>query len=132
MGSKGPIKIPIEQYEEISRGKGPLVDWLVDSNRRSALLLDEEASVERVREVVSVGYGDLSDTELEQINKDAFLISYGLVVPRNRTVVTFENSKPGKIRANRKIPDVCKSLQIDCCTLYQMIDRLDFTTGWNP
>jgi hypothetical protein len=127
------VKIPVEQFDEITAGQGELVDWLRHADRRDALLLNEEATVARVRQVVTEGYAnDLDDNELARINGDAFLISYALVPLRDRTIVTFEVSSPGKLRANRKVPDVCASLQIPCCTLYRMVDALDFTTDWTP
>lgn len=133
MGRAGVVKIPREQFDEICEGTGELVDWLSDDDRREALLLDEEAEVERVRRVASEGYAsNLDDNELAQISGDAFLISYALVAARDRKIVTFEVPKPSKIRANRKIPDVCASFAIPCCTLYEMVEELDFTTDWQP
>ena len=114
-------------------GNGELVDWLKHAERRSALLLNEEASVDLVRRVVNEGYADdLDDNEIARISGDAFLISYALVSRNDRTIVTFEVSSPRKLRANRKVPDVCASLSVPCCTLYHMVDALDFTTDWTP
>jgi len=133
MGTIGRVKVPAEQYKEIVGGNGDLVDWLKAPARRKALLLDEIATIANVRSVVNRGYSeDLNATELAQINGDVFLISHALVAPANRTIVTFEVSKPGKTRANRKVPDVCAALGIASCTLYQMVDALDFTTEWEP
>jgi hypothetical protein len=132
-GGLGQVKIPAEQYEEIVAGNGELVDWLKHAERRSALLLNEEASVDLVRRVVTEGYADdLDDNEIARISGDAFLISYALVSRSERTIVTFEVSSPRKLRANRKVPDVCASLNVPCCTLYNMVDALDFTTDWTP
>jgi hypothetical protein len=43
VGDGGAVKIPREQYEEIVRGKGELVDWLKSADVKAALLLGEEA-----------------------------------------------------------------------------------------
>ena len=132
VGDAGAVKVPQEQYEEITAGKGQLVDWLKNAETRDALLLDEDASPGLVAEVTLNGYGDLDEAGLIKVGRDPFLISYGYAAKGNRCVVTFEVSAPGKQGANRKIPDVCVGLGVDCCTLFKMIDALDFTTDWKP
>ena len=131
-GALGNVKIPIEQFEEIIVGKGELVDWLKDQEVKVALLLDEEADPALVAEVTLKGYGDLDENEIENVGRDPFLISYGYAAKEERCVVTFENSAPGKKGKNRKIPDVCKDLGVDCRTLFDVIEALDFTTDWKP
>lgn len=96
MGSAGRVKVPLEQYEEITVGKGPLVDWLKRVEIRDALLLKEEAVPAIVRDVTLRGYGDLNDTEIEEVGRDPFLVAYAVAPKGERTVVTFENSSPGK------------------------------------
>ncbi len=77
------------------------------------------------------GYAaDLNEAELVTVGKDPFLVAYGLVSTANRTIVSFETSAPSKQRANRKIPDVCSQFGLKCITLFELIDALDFTTGW--
>jgi hypothetical protein len=133
MGSDGAVKIPLEQYEEITNGKGPIVEWCKDSATRAALVFAEEASQELVARVTREGYADdLTEDEVEQIGRDSFLISYGAAAPELRTVVTFERSRPGARRANRKVPDVCATFGVPCRSLFQMIKDLDFTTEWKP
>jgi hypothetical protein len=131
-GSLGSVKIPTEQYEEITGGRGELVDWLRVDEHRVALLLAEEADLNTVARVTLDGYGDLNENEIEQVGRDPFLISYGLVDLGERTVVSFEVSAPAKLRANRKVPDVCRHFGVPCCNLYELIRALDFTTDWRP
>lgn len=131
-GTLGNVKIPIEQFEEITVGTGELVHWLKDEETKEALLLDEEADPVLVAEVTLKGYGDLDESEIENVGRDPFLISYGYAETTKRCVVTFENSAPGKKGKNRKIPDVCKDLGVGCRTLFDMIETLDFTTDWKP
>jgi hypothetical protein len=130
-GTRGNLKIPTEQYEEIVAGKGELVDWLKEKDRKEALLFSEEANPALVAKVTSEGYAaDLNESELETIGRDPFLISYGLGAPDNRCVVSFETSAPKKQRANRKVPDVCASFGVRCVNLFAVIKELDFTTNW--
>jgi hypothetical protein len=132
-GSKGSIKIPVEQYEEVIAGKGALVDWLKEEESKTALLFDEEADPSIVAKVTTEGYApDLNEAELETIGRDPFLIAYGLAAPANRCVVSFEVSAPKKERANRKVPDVCSTLGVKCANLFKLIEDLDFTTNWKP
>jgi hypothetical protein len=133
MGRAGQVKIPVEQYDEITDGNDELVEWCDQQETREALLLDEQAVPATVRLVTERGYAaDLNEYEVQQIGRDSFLISYALTNLGQRTVVTFENSSPAKQRANRKVPDVCAAFGIPCCNLYRMIVALDFSTDWRP
>jgi Domain of unknown function (DUF4411) len=131
-GAAGTVKIPLEQFEEVTTGRGDLVDWLLLDETRSALLFDQEADPALVADVTLRGYGNLNEDEIELVGRDPFLISYAIAAVGDRTVVSFEVSAPGKRRARRKIPDVCRSLGVPCCTLFEMIAALDFTTDWRP
>ena len=126
----GIVKIPIEQYEEVVAGRGELVDWLSDDEVKEALVLDEEADQALVSDTIDQGYGALDEHGLEIVGRDPFLIAYGRVALGERTVVTFEVSKPSKIGKNRKVPDVCNTFGVPHCSLFEMIDVLDFTTDW--
>lgn len=132
-GTAGFVKVPIEQYEEVVAGKGDLVDWLKDEETKEALLLNDEADPVLIGEVIEKGYAsDLDEAELEKVGRDPFLIAYGYAALGSRFVVTFEVSAPSKQRANRKVPDVCNELGVDCGTLFDVIEALDFTTDWKP
>ncbi len=73
MASNGTVKIPVEQYEEITNGKGPIVDWCKDGATRAALVLAEEASQKIVARVTREGYAnDLTEDEVEQISQTRF------------------------------------------------------------
>ncbi len=125
----GRIKMPLEIHNEIAISRGPLRDWICERHIRQALVLGEEASAELVDRVLSEGYGeDLTDSDLEKIGEDAFLIAYALA-EEDRVVVTKETSKPSKQRANRKIPDVCDTLQVKWMTDFDLYRVLAFTTA---
>ncbi len=132
-GHEGNVKIPEEQYEEVIEGTDELVGWCKQQETKEALLLDEHADPAHVRTVTDRGYSpDLNEDEVQQIGRDSFLISYAYTDLGNRTIVTYETSSPAKQRANRKVPDVCATLGVPCCTIYQMIAALDFSTDWRP
>jgi Domain of unknown function (DUF4411) len=131
-GAAGNVKVPVEQFEEVTSGRGDLVDWLLVEETKNALLFDQDADPALVAEVTLHGYGNLDEDEIELVGRDPFLISYAVAARGNRTVVSFEVSAPGRQRARRKIPDVCRTLGVPCCTLFEMIDALDFTTDWRP
>lgn len=132
-GREGNVKIPEEQYEEVIEGTDELVEWCKRQEMKEALLLDEHADPAHIRAVTDRGYSpDLNEDEVQQIGRDSFLISYAYKDPGNRMIVTYETSSPAKQRANRKVPDVCATLGIPCCTIYHMIAALDFSTDWRP
>lgn len=125
--TESQVKLPDEMYREIVAGaKGDVLrEWVM--KRRDALLFREEVNISLVQKVTDLGYArDLDDEERARIGNDAFLIAYALADPTGRCVVTMEESKPSRQRANRHIPDVCKSLNISCVNTFEMLDRLDF------
>ncbi|WP_205123482.1 DUF4411 family protein [Marimonas lutisalis] len=125
-GENGDVKIPIEQFEEVTDGTGAIVDFLGQKEVEEALVLSEDADPEIVSRVVEQGYGDLDDREILKIGRDPFLISYGVIDPENRKIVTYENSAPSKVRANRKVPDVCRDFGIHSCTMFELVRELKF------
>lgn len=134
-GESGRVKIPREIMDEVKTGRrenDSLIDWITQANVETALVLEETVDVELVRHVTDLGYGtNLTDVELEIIGKDPFLIAYALAKPAERGVVTVEVSRPGAQRQNRRIPDVCKDVGVQCCGPFAMNKRLGFKTGWN-
>lgn len=130
-GSLGNVKIPVEVWEEIKEGTDALAAWIKKDEVRADLLLDEEADVTLVARAVEEGYADdLTDDEVLKVGRDPFLIAYALVDPASRSIVTTEVPKPGKTRANRKLPDVCRSFGISSCKTFDLTRRLDFSTDW--
>jgi Domain of unknown function (DUF4411) len=102
VGTLGQVKMPFEIFEE----------------------------VKLVQKVTVEGYAaDLSDDEIEQMGRDPFLIAYGLAA-KNRCVVTVETSAPKKQRQNRKVPDVCRAMGLDCCNPFEFNRALGFRTQW--
>lgn len=137
-GIQGNIKIPIEVYEEFSDTKDKdgqkdeLAIWSEQPEVKEALLLNEEAEQDLVARITYGGYvANPSDDEIIKIGRDPFLLSYALKDLENRCVVSTEVSKPKKIGANRKVPDVCNDFKIRCINNFQMLRELNFSTGWN-
>ena len=130
-GAEGSIKIPLEVYEEIKDGKDELATWAKQPDVNSALLLDEEPDVQLVARVIDEGYApDLTDTEVEKIGRDPFLVAYALIDPASRGIVTTEVSKPSRIRANRHLPDICSQFGVECIDTFALNRTLDFSTDW--
>ncbi len=135
--ASGHVKIPLEVMEEVRVGRrdnDPLLDWISQDDNADALLLEEAVDAALVQQVVLIGYAaDLTDDEVEKIGRDPFLIAYALSNPRDRCVVTTEVSRPSAQRQNRKIPDVCRAINVQCCGPFMLNRNLGFHTGWrNP
>jgi hypothetical protein len=131
-GASGRVKIPLEIWEEVREGRNddPLINWLSEDEKLVALSLYESLDVTVVQRVVSTGYADnLTDDEVEKLGRDPFLIAYALSKPSERCVVTTEVSKPSAQRQNRKIPDVCQALGVQCCGPFVLNRNLRFHTG---
>lgn len=133
---QGRVKVPLEIYEEIKdgpeeEGKDLLFDWATSDEVKQHLLLDEEADPDLVARVVTEGYAaDLTDSEIEQIGRDPFLIAYAVRDTQSRTVVTTEISKPKKQRQNRKMPNVCDDFGIRWIDTFTFARELNFSTSW--
>ena len=131
------IKIPDEILDEVLKGnssKEPdlLLAWLKPKEVQQKLRLNEEVDTNLVQKVLREGYApDLNEVEIGKIDRDPFLIAYALASKEERTVVTAEKSSPNKTRGNRRVPDVCRSLAVKHCTVFEMNRRLGFKTSWN-
>ncbi len=127
LGAGGTVKVPHEIYSEISVSRGSLHDWLTNAAIKKTLLLNMKTDPAHLQRVVSHGYApDLNDSEIEEIGQDPFLIAYALANPDQTTVVTKEVSAPSKQRANRRIPDVCRTFSIRCINDFEFYRELDF------
>ena len=123
----GWIKVPLEIYEEVIRGTGPLSDWLKEN--MAVMVLDEDPDQALVQVIQDRYATDLTDEEVDKIGRDPFLIAYALADPKRRCVVTTESSKPTSQRANRRIPDVCADFDIENCHTFELLRLLDFRIG---
>ena len=123
------IAIPSEMYNEVCAGKGVLVDWL--KKHKNPLVLDADADPVLVQHVLFQGYAtDLTEAEVEEIGKDPFIVAHALASKAPATVVTTEISKPSKNRANRRLPDVCKVFGVRSINTFELLRKLNFSTGW--
>lgn len=134
-GQAGSVKLPVEVWEELSQGNTEsdrLFDWISQANVEAALVLDEDVDIDHVQHIVRVGYApDLTDSEIEEIGRDPFLIAHAFVDPQHRCIVTTEVSKPSKTRANRRLPDVCRDVGVECIDTFTFARRLGFRTDWD-
>ncbi|QHN02616.1 DUF4411 family protein [Granulicella sp. WH15] len=130
LGEAGAAKVPYEIYGEIAVSTGPLHDWLTDAAISKAMLFDQKIDPANLNLVLTQGYAsDLNDSEIEEIGQDPFLIGYALADVANFTVVTKEVSAPSKQRANRRVPDVCKTFGIRSINDFEFYRELNFKIG---
>lgn len=127
---QGVIKLPHEIFEEIAAGKDSLTDWLVSPEVATVIKYAESVNPVVLNQVLSHGYApDLNDSELEEVGQDPFLIAYALTNPAGITVVSKEVSAPSKQRANRRVPDVCKTLGVRCINDFELYRELQFSVS---
>jgi predicted nucleic acid-binding protein len=109
IGSQEGIIIPEKVLEELSKKTDGLNKFL--SNYPN---LKNEPTVNclEVLHNVLYTYGDLSDVDVEILERkaDPYVISHAMIL--NATVVSCEVSEPYKIGINKKIPDICDALDI--------------------
>lgn len=121
------VAVPLEIYEEVKAGSDDLATWIKQPSIKGTLVLNETISATHLNRVLSDGYApDLTDSEIEGLGRDPFIVAYALVDTANRVVVTTEVSKPRATRQNRRLPDVCADLGVRCVNTFQLIRALDF------
>ncbi len=131
---KGTVKIPQQIFEEItpSSKDWDFADWI--SASESNLSLAENISDRHLIRVLQDGYELEPSTIAESLpvsdRNDVMLISYALAGNGNRCVVTLESKQenaPPTLKPNRrKIPYVCRKLDIRHLDTFDFIRELDF------
>ncbi len=137
---QGQVKMPFEMLAEVKAGQpkrdaenldDELFRWLRKNNHEKDLLLNATADLMAVNRVFREGY-ELPEPSLDELNKvrkDPLLISYALT-RESTTIVTLEakqeNATDTMKRHKRKIPLVCRKLDIRCLDTFDLIRELDF------
>lgn len=125
------VKMPAEIYEEITAKDDDLKKWAVQADTKRALLLEESIDHSLLNRVREEGYGkNLTESEIQAIGGDQYLIAYALKSTADRKVVTTEKSKKKAKRRHRKVPDVCADLGIGWCNQFDFVSEMKFTTRW--
>jgi hypothetical protein len=123
----GHLKMPMEIHAEIAISTGDLGLWARDQSVMDSLVLQEEVDPTLLNQVLEQGYGpDLTETDIEKIGRDGFLVAYALAEVNSRTVITKENSKPSAQKGNRKIPDVCDAVGVQWKRDFPVFKQLGF------
>jgi hypothetical protein len=126
MAQADRVKMPREIYDEVAKSADLLGQWLRRPDVKRIIILNEPTNRAAVAQVIAQGYAsDLDDVELLSLTRDPFLIAAALLAP-GRVVATREVSKPNRVRANRKVPDVCSTMGIECINDFELWRRLDF------
>ena len=125
MAEAARVKMPVEIYDEVAGSPDLLGQWLRRPEVRRAIVLGEPTDMAFVQLVIANGYApDLSDVEIMKFGRDPFLVAAtkGL---SDRVVVTREVARPTAQRANRKLPDVCATIGVQCINDFQLWRSLD-------
>ena len=127
--AEGIVKTPEEIYQEIvpksrpditeksdylQRAKRNLFEWAHRQDVREQFILEEQMDRSIYEQVLRRGYGEnLEEKDYKNMGRDPMLIAYAMK-QSHRIVVTKEISELNRKKGNRKIPDVCKDLNIRC------------------
>jgi hypothetical protein len=122
----GNVKIPSQIWDELQEHDDDVRAWVRE--HREVLILDCDDIDLHVPDVLSCYADDLTESELEQIGADPFLVAGGIAT--KSVVVSKEGSAPSRQRANRKVPDICTRMGVRCITDHLLIRELDFRTNW--
>ena len=109
IGKLDGIAIPEKVFEELSKKTDGLSKFL-----KKYPNLKTEPTVNCLPNLPKVlsTYGQLSDVDLEILERkaDSYVIAHAMIL--NATVVSCEVSEPYKLGINKKIPDICDALDI--------------------
>jgi hypothetical protein len=131
-GANGNVSIPEEIYAEVQDGNDELAAWMADEETKNCLKFAEDPDPDHLTLILALYGEDLSEEDLIKIGKDPFLIAAGYADIPARTVVTAEVSKPGRLGANRHVPNVCDSCGVSWINPIEFLSQLNFTTRWTP
>lgn len=106
------IIVPSQVCDEVCRGTDILSEWM---KKRKDILVDPNSAFASIPTVLNEGYGFNNEDDLENINADPFVIALALEL--GGTVVTSEKPRPNAAVRNKKIPDVCRKLNIPCISI---------------
>ncbi len=109
---KDYLLIPEEVQKEIGTGKDDLSVWL---HTNKVIFACQTRDCLAVLPNVMAAYGTPTETDLEKLNADPYVIAHAMVL--NAFVVTGEQPKATTVVKNKKIPNICASLGIKCLTL---------------
>lgn len=121
LAEEGAICAPEEVYHEMKKKSEGVVKW---AKRRRGLFVpmeeDVQTSLRRIMRQFPVGF---VDPRTSRSGADPVVVAVALAY--GHTVVTGEklSGKKGKPR----IPDVCRHLGIECCTVMEMFRKLEVT-----
>ena len=129
----GNALVPKEIYDDVvppGHKDDDFIEWM--KKHRADIVLAESVRPSVVDHVIRNGYRlNATGTDLEAMGSDPALIAYALGHSPSRTVVTTERPKPSLRGRNRKVPDVCDELGVECVHTFDFIRRLDFRTAEN-
>lgn len=125
-GEQGNLKIPLHIYDELQGHDDELQRWLKEHH--DVMVLNGDDLDSRVGDVLACYCDDITEAELEKLGADPFLVAAGLHIGSD--IVSKEGSKPSAQRANKKVPDICKTLGLRCINDHALIRELDFRTNW--
>ena len=106
------IYIPEKVYKEIKDGNDKLADLLDGLNNLKNQ--PTTAALSHINKVLGA-YGQLTEIDLEIIDKkaDPYVIAHAIEL--KAIVVTNEIPEPGRtVPRNKKIPDICSTLKVPC------------------
>lgn len=109
IGNHEGIIIPEKVFDELSKKTDGLNKFLTKyPNLKNEPTVNCLPILPRVLST----YGELSDVDLERLDRkaDPYVIAHAIML--NATVVSSEVSEPYKTGVNKKIPDICDTLDI--------------------
>jgi hypothetical protein len=109
IGDHDGIIVPEKVFEELSKKTDGLNKFLT---KYPNLKKEPTINCLPILPKVLATYGDLSDVDLERLEKkaDPYVISHAIML--KGIVVSCEVSEPYKIGINKKIPDICGALNV--------------------
>lgn len=121
MGTKGIITLPQNIFDELLAGQDNLSDWIV-SHKDDITIQDSHGAYQELQCVLDKYGPDIQERDIEKIENDALLIAHARYCCG--TVVTYEKPKNTNVPRNKKIPNICDSLGIECITFPNFIWKM--------
>jgi hypothetical protein len=126
LGSIRKIAVSEMVYDEVQKGNDSLAEWM--KHNKKVFVQDTMSHISALPSVLSAysqGGAEIDEASLEHLKADPYVIAHA--VSLNGCVVSGERPNNATSVIRKKIPSICKCLDIPCFTLSRFMWELRST-----
>ena len=117
LGGQDIVRIPEMVYDELGQGDDSLAVWA--NNNKNVFWAPTLDAVHSLSSVLDEYENPINETTLERIKADPYVVAHAHA--KSATVVTYETPNNATAAHKKKIPNICKCLNVPCIRFPQFI-----------